>query len=113
MTKELINSAMIDYARGAREVYGNKLKEVILFGSCARGDFKDGSDVDVMILLDVPKEEEKKERNKIYDMIYTLDEKYGYELLFSTIVKSYNDFNKWIDTKPFYMNIKREGVRYV
>ena len=44
MTKEMIDSAMKEYAKGAKEVYGDKLKEVILYGSCARGDFTDESD---------------------------------------------------------------------
>lgn len=30
--------------------------EVILFGSCARGDYALDSDIDVMVLLDVPQE---------------------------------------------------------
>ena len=32
-------------------IYGDKLKAVYLYGSYARGDYRQGSDVDVMILL--------------------------------------------------------------
>ena len=112
MTKEMIDSAMKEYAKGAKEVYGDKLKEVILYGSCARGDFTDESDVDVMILLDISPEMASKERGKIHPTIDILDEKYGYELLFATMVKSYREFNEWLDAKPFYMNIRKEGIRY-
>lgn len=112
MTKEMINSAMKEYAAGAKEVYGDKLKEVILYGSCARGDFTDESDVDVMILLDIKPEEAYRERQKIHPTIDLLDVKYEYELLFATVVKSYDDFNYWLNTKPFYMNVRKEGIRY-
>ena len=44
---------MKDLSEKAKEVYGDKLMEVILYGSCARGEFDNESDVDVMILLDV------------------------------------------------------------
>ena len=112
MTKEIIDSAMKDLAQGAKNVYGDKLKEVILFGSCARGDFANDSDVDVMILLDIPKEEENTERERIHETIYMLDKKYGYELLFATVVESYDYFKKYVAVSPFLMNVRSEGVRY-
>ena len=113
MTRELVDSAMKDYAKGAKEVYGDKLKDIILFGSCARGDFDDESDVDVMILLDIEREDERVEREKIHPVVFMLDEKYGYELLFSTLVRSYKDFNYWLQAKPFYMNVRKDGISYV
>lgn len=41
-------------------IFGTHLSKVILYGSYARGDYKDNSDVDVMILVDLPEEEIKK-----------------------------------------------------
>lgn len=35
-----------------REVYGARLRKVCLYGSYARGDQRDGSDMDVLIVLD-------------------------------------------------------------
>ena len=37
---------------GLTELYGDRLKAVYLFGSYARGDYDEGSDLDVMIVLD-------------------------------------------------------------
>ena len=36
---------------GLVHIYGDRLKAVYLYGSYARGDYRTGSDVDVMILL--------------------------------------------------------------
>lgn len=33
-------------------IFGSKLKRVILFGSYARGDYDEESDIDVMFLID-------------------------------------------------------------
>lgn len=113
ITKDKIDSAMKDFADGAKEVYGDKLKEVILYGSCARGDFDDESDLDVMILLDVPPEKVRFEKKKLHPIIHKLDDKYGYDLLFATVIKGYEDFNHWLSVKPFYMNVRKDGIRYV
>ncbi|MCR5728704.1 MAG: nucleotidyltransferase domain-containing protein [Lachnospiraceae bacterium] len=112
MTSKMIDDAMKDLAVEAQLVYGKKLKEVILFGSCARGDFENDSDVDVMILIDTSKEKIEEENDKIHPIIHKLDRKYNYNLLFSPIVKSYSEFNYWCDIIPFYNNVNKEGVRY-
>ena len=108
----MIDSAMKDIAAEAKNIYGEKLKEVILFGSCARGDFEDDSDVDIMILLDVPRSEVEEVNRKMDPVISRLDKKYEYELLFSPIVQSYSEFNYWIEALPFYQNVRKEGIRY-
>ena len=112
MNKQMIDDAMKDIAAEAKNIYGEKLKEVILFGSCARGDFQDDSDVDIMILIDVPKNEIDAADNKMDPVISRLDEKYDYELLFAPIVQSYSEFNYWIEALPFYKNVRKEGIRY-
>ena len=112
MNKQMIDSAMKDIAAEAKNIYGEKLKEVILFGSCARGDFEDDSDVDIMILLDVPRSEVEEVNRKMDPVISRLDKKYEYELLFSPIVQSYSEFNYWIEALPFYQNVRKEGIRY-
>jgi len=42
---------MKELKEGLTRIYGDKLKAVYLYGSYARGDYRQGSDVDVMILL--------------------------------------------------------------
>ena len=42
---------MKELKEGLAQIYGDKLKAVYLYGSYARGDYRQGSDVDVMILL--------------------------------------------------------------
>ena len=42
---------MKEFKKGLSQIYGEQLKAVYLYGSYARGDYRQGSDVDVMILL--------------------------------------------------------------
>lgn len=45
-------------------IYGTALRKVILYGSCARGDFE--QDSDIMVLLDSPVEKINEERKKYW-----------------------------------------------
>ena len=113
MNRELINKAVSRYAEEAKNIYGAKLYQVILYGSCARGDFNEESDVDIMILLDVPREEIPGERGKTTVISSKLDEEFNYELLFAPIVESKDVFIKYQTAIPFFSNVAKEGQAYV
>ncbi|MFH2069796.1 MAG: nucleotidyltransferase domain-containing protein [Elusimicrobiota bacterium] len=36
---------------GLKKLYGENLAQLILYGSKARGDFEDGSDIDILVVL--------------------------------------------------------------
>jgi predicted nucleotidyltransferase len=46
-----IRKLMKEFKERLVRIYGDKLKCAYLYGSYARGDYRQGSDVDVMILL--------------------------------------------------------------
>ena len=39
---------------GLKELYGDRFRDLLLYGSYARGDFREWSDVDLLLLLDGP-----------------------------------------------------------
>ena len=47
-----IKKILRELKKGLTELYGPRLKAVYLFGSYARGDYNQNSDLDVMIVLD-------------------------------------------------------------
>jgi len=100
-----------DFALGVNKIFGEKLKEIILFGSYARGDNDAESDVDIAILVDIPKEDEVKYFDAIVGLISMLDKKYNYAALLAPTVLSYDFFKQWQETIPFYGNIVSEGVK--
>jgi len=97
-----------DLEKRLKDIYDNKLKKVLLYGSYARGDNVEGSDVDIMVLVDMEDKEIKRQRDKILDTVVDLTTQYG--IVLSIIENNYDHFYKWADVLPFFSNIEREGV---
>ena len=50
---QTMQNLMDRYVAEIRKIYGSHVKQIILYGSYARGDYTADSDVDIMILLDI------------------------------------------------------------
>lgn len=97
-----------DYRKVIWEILGDRLCNFILYGSCARGDFRRDSDVDIMILADVYPEEVSNFADKVYDVTY--DFEMEHELEINPSLQSVEVFEKWKNTYPFFMNIAKDGI---
>ncbi len=87
------------------ERYGAGIKRVILYGSHARGEATEDSDVDVLVLTDpslVPSEVRKSLSDLLFDML--MDER---ELVSVIVIPEdfFEDHNL-----PFMLNVRQEGV---
>lgn len=90
------------------QVYGKRLKAVILYGSMARGTHTNDSDVDIMILVDGNNEELREYDEVLSDV--SADISLKYLKVFSIIDISYQEYLKWKQILPFYRNVSKEGV---
>lgn len=112
-SKTELNGLLTEFAEGAKKIFGSKLKAVILFGSYARGDFDSESDVDIAVLANIEREEERMYSKQLIRIIGDIYEKHGYSVVLSPIVISADFFEQWKDDMPFYRNVAAEGVRIV
>ena len=83
--------------------------DIILFGSHARNEATEDSDIDVMFLLDTPRETIAEKSWQIGEIAANLLLAHG--VVVSPIVENRDYFLSNINTLPFYSNIQREGVR--
>ena len=104
-----ITEIMQQFAGRVRELLGNTLDSVIVYGSYARGDYSELSDIDVMILVTLSEEKIKKISDEISDMALEYLMKFGVDI--SPVITNIDHFNYWVDNLPYYRNVRDEGVR--
>ena len=105
---QTMNRLIQEYVHAVRKIYGTHLKQVILYGSYARGDFHAESDVDIMILVDLPEEK----LNAFSDEVSELGFDYNVEhdIWFMPVVRNVEHFRYWSEAYPFYSNVAKEGI---
>lgn len=98
-----------DLNRDIIELYGDSLKDIILFGSYARGDNDSESDMDIMILVDLDDEEQRRYRKVLVEKVTDLS--IYYDIIISAIDNNYKEFYNRVSYVPFYKNVANEGVK--
>jgi predicted nucleotidyltransferase len=99
------NQAIKELVAGLKKVYGDNLSRVILYGSKARGEATEDSDIDILVVLKDIKNQSV-EKMKIRQISWEIC--YKYDLLLSVIVRSEQDYLRK-DT-PLLMNVEKEGI---
>ena len=97
-----------DYVIALKKLYGAHLKQIILYGSYAREDYTADSDVDIMILVDLPEEQLDIEIDALSELGF--DYHIMYDIWLMPIVKNIDHFQYWSQAYPFYANVVKEGV---
>jgi predicted nucleotidyltransferase len=95
-----------EYKAGLQDLYGNELAELILFGSYARGDNRDESDLDFAIVLRSSDTRPSAEIAKTSTIGSRLSLKYGIMIssLPTTLLK------KQTSMQGIYQEIRKDGI---
>jgi predicted nucleotidyltransferase len=85
-----------------------RIVEIRCFGSYARGEEKEDSDLDILVIVD---RESSNLEEKIFDIAYQLMWEYDFQPLLSvkTMSKKHYDFLRNTNSL-FYQNLQKEGV---
>ncbi|MBF0566242.1 MAG: nucleotidyltransferase domain-containing protein [Nitrospirae bacterium] len=99
-------NAVLEFSRLIKERFGQMVKEIVLFGSRARGEDDKESDIDILIVLASLSWEIKKTISEI-----AAAENLKYDVFISTIrydVATWN--NPVIKSSPFGVEVRRDGI---
>lgn len=86
------------FVQGTKKILKNNLSKLIVYGYYARGDYKENSDIDVMILTPLSKEEIEQVENSIFDLAFDLE------------LENEAHYRYWLGALPFYDNVEKEGI---
>jgi predicted nucleotidyltransferase len=105
-----VNTIMSKVVVDMKELYGKNLRKVILYGSYARGEQDEYSDMDIMVLVDIDREELCQYRGKVFDKTYEIG--FEHNVLLPVISENYQHFYKWVPYLPFYSNVEKDGIEF-
>lgn len=103
--KKLLDNFLVNL----KNKFGSKIEGVILFGSKAKGDWHEDSDIDLLVLT---RDQNKSLENKISDLAYDIELENNFPALLSILVwsrKRFKSFNK--PETSFVYNLKKEGLK--
>ena len=86
----------------------NNLSKLIVYGSYARGDYKENLDIDVMILTSLSKEEIEQVENSIFNLAFDLELESG--IVINPVLENEAHYRYWLVALPFYDNVEKEGI---
>ena len=91
---------------GLTDIFRNNITMIILYGSAARGDATEESDIDIAIVVRSQMDDATKRRF----LSWAADMDIRYERVFSIVDIEESNMKKWEDVLPFYQNVKKEGI---
>lgn len=101
---------MREVYRYCSELYPSGVQNAYLYGSYARGDYDDESDVDILLTVDADSEEIAKHRAALAAITSELSLRH--DVTVSVSAKPLQQFQRYCSILPFYKNVLQEGVRY-
>lgn len=110
-TKNELNIILSSITTAYKKIYGHNLVTVLLYGSYARGDYHQDSDIDIVALVHGERIELQNKLKDIWNISSDLELEYG--TIISPTVIPYDEYEKYKNDIPYYQNIQKEGVKLV
>jgi predicted nucleotidyltransferase len=101
---EKASSVLTAFTEQSREKLSDDLVMMKLFGSRARGEKHEWSDLDILFVL-----KDYTRKNEIFDLLFSLDPDWDYRI--SPVILSLHEYekNREIDS-PFINELERDGI---
>ena len=109
VNNDILRDILCSIKQGYKQVYGDDIMDIYLYGSYARGDYDQDSDIDFVAIVKGNRLDLQKKLKVMWDIAADL----GLEndIVISPTVIPYNEFLQYQEKLPYYRNIIKEGVK--
>lgn len=107
LDSKVIDSVKKEVVNEVRKEMKMDLKKIVLYGSCARGDFTEDSDIDIALLTECDRAEVKKYADTLAKIATDFAMKYFVIVNFVCLpIQEFDEKKNWY---PYFHNIMTEG----
>ena len=106
-TESQLNSIVKIIVKSYREVFGSAVEDILLYGSYARGDYTENSDIDIVAIVHGGRIELQEKLKLLWDA--SAEVGLENDVIVSPTVIPYDEYIKYKQTLPYYRHIAEEG----
>ena len=106
-TKTQLNKIAKSMVDCYRNTYGSAIVDIILYGSYARDDYSEGSDIDIVAIVHGDRVELQDKLKGVWDSSAEIG--LEHDIVVSPSVIPYDEYMNYKATLPYYRNIAEEG----
>lgn len=99
---------LMTFAQGCRKILQGDLSKLIVYGSYARGDYREDSDIDVMILTPLSNQQIEKVENAVFDLAFDLEMES--EIVINPVIENEAHYQYWLGALPFIIMWNGRGL---
>lgn len=103
-TDEIIKA----YVAEVKNLLGEDFRRACIYGSYARNEYSEESDVDIAIFTDRPSSEFYLLINQIAEATFEYNVKY--DIILSPVFQNEAEFQRMLKAVPYFQSIQREGI---
>ncbi len=106
LNPEQQQALIADFKKTVSDYYGERLAKIILYGSYARGDFHEESDIDFLVILNDENVKKFREIIQMSEVVHPLILKHNIEISYHAMAA--NHFKT--ERSPFLFWVREQGV---
>lgn len=99
-----------EVCEACNQTFEHKIHDAFLYGSYARGDNHEWSDIDILLTVDISPEELRPYREAAASVCSDLG--LEHDVMISVLIEPLDQFRRYSASLPYYRNVLREGIRY-
>lgn len=108
MVKNEIDCIIKAYIAEIKDILCDDFRRACIYGSYARDEYNEESDVDIAIFTDKPSSEFYLLINRIAEITFEYNVKY--DIILSPVFQNEAEFQRMLKAVPYFQSIQREGI---